>query len=807
MKDSLSSNSFPNPIATKSEKKDKEYGLSMVKGMWAKEQSQGLSFYSKRDKIIENRLWAEGTQSIDHIKGQIDGGDTSWLTFDLSIASPIPKLVEVFVGNIMNRTFDVVAKSLDKTAKHERDEELRRRKLGIKIRENAKVFQDAGIPIPKIGDDKFSSVREAESDLKLNYKVPVEEALEMTIKSVMEDSNAEYIKTKLARELAINKCAVTRAYTDGSGRSKIRYVDAADFIHSYVKYDDFRDMYYAGEVIEMSLVDAMVRFQDDDLNEKDWVKIGTSYGGKLGNPSLSNYYGDGGYTLEDVQDFKVRFIDFQFKSENTYRYKKKSSKKGSGFIFEEVDENWELPKNTNRKTEVKEKKFSDIYEGVWAIDTDYVLGYRKKPNMVRKNVGGVPSTDAELDFKAYAPNIYEGVNKSLVELMIPHAEAIILYQLKTQQYVSKAAPPGIGVDVTALQGVITGMGDPTVQGNDFTNLTTLYKHTGDVYYSSVREDGTPIQNTQPIVPLENGISRSVQSLIELGNTEMNRIYQVTGFNPTADGSAQTKDTAVGIEKIRANSFNIAVKPLADAHTDILERTFTHIGEIEKDRIISDKEYSEFIIGKLGEDRVDYQKLVGYVKYSDLSIFVKFRPTEEDLLELNQDLMKAVEVGQITIADSIKCKDVAKTSIKEAQRFLQEAIEIKLNNDRKTSEMQQKQNGDLQIQSAKAKESSEIAIINAQGDRDIRVLQEEYRLKMELANADGIEDRKTEVTKGEVKKELIEEMEGQETSSEKPKDTINPSSSPISKPRVEGAGSMVPAPKVGIKPNDDVRKSI
>lgn len=792
---------FPDPFAKKSKKEEKAYGLSFVKGMWTREQNLGLSFYSRRDRIQESRLWAEGTQSIEHIKGQIEDGDTSWLKFNLSVSQPIPKLVSIFEGNIMNRTFDIVAESLDKNAKHERDAELERRLRNIKLKENADIFEKAGIPVPVEKDDGFKTPKEAEADLKLNYKVPVEEAAEFTVKDVFEQSNGEYIKQKLARDFAVAKCGVTRAYRDAEGRSKVRYVDVADFIHSYVKYDDFSDMYYGAEVMEMSLTDARVRYQDADLKEDDWKKIASSYQGKLGNPEYEDYYGD--LDFNRIQDFKIQLIDFQFKSENTYRYKKKSSKKGSGFIFEEVDEEYELPKNTNRKTELKERVFSDIYEGIWVIGTDYLLKYMKKPNMVRKTVGGIPSTDAELDFKVYAPNLIEGVNKSLVELMIPHAENIILYQLKTQQYVSKAAPPGIGVDVTALQGVISGMGDPSTQGNSFTNLTTLYKHTGDVYYSSVREDGTPIQNTSPIIPLSNGISDSVNNLLNLSNDEMRKIYQVTGFNEIIDGSAQTKDTAIGAEKIRANSFNIAIKPLADAHTMVLEKTFTHVAEIEKDRIINDKEYAEYVIEKMGEKRVDYIKLVNDVKYSDISVYIRFRPTEEDLLSFNKFLNDAMVAGQINIANAMRASQMSKVSIKAAQQYLEEAIEIELGRQRETSQMQQEQNAAVQERAAQAKMNADLARIEAEGMRDLKLQREKYHFEMELAGLEGIQDRMTEVTKGEVKKELLEEIEGGETQKTDPERTVNPA-----KPTVNsGTRGMVQTPKMGIKPSDDVQRSI
>jgi hypothetical protein len=283
---------------------------------------------------------------------------------------------------------------------------------------------------------------------------------------------------------------------------------------------------------------------------------------------------------------------------------------------------------------------------------------------------------------------------------------------------------------------------------------------------------------------------------------MQQIYQATGFNPVVDGSSQDKDTAVGVEKIRANSFNVAIKPLALAHTRIIEDTFTHVAELEKDRVLADEDYAEYVIEKIGKERVDYQKLVGQVKYSDIAIFIRFRPTEEDLLSLSGDLMRAVEVGQITIANSIRCKEIAKVSIKAAQGYLEDAIEMKLAKDRETSQMQQQQNAQVQIQSSQAKMQSELAIIKAKLQADLQLQREKYKFEMELAGVEGVEDRMTEVTKGEVKKELLEEIEGGETQKTDPEKTVNPSGT-----RSKGVGNIVQSPRITPRPSDDVQKSI
>lgn len=812
---SSSSFDIPNPNATKAEKESIEYGVQYANYIYSLAMKDDYTFFSRRRRIRENRMWAQGTQSIDHLKDLDDfGGDTSWLSLDFTTPSPLPKFANLFVGAITNKSYDLVVEAIDNKSKGKRDEEYKRRLKKMKIKPLEPKLKELGVNIDL--SDAPDSEEDIELDMELNWKAPLEAGLEAGIRQVFAQAGKDELERKMAWDYFCAGAAVTKSYRDEEGIDQVRYTDIANFITSYATKDNYSDAYFMGEVYQMSISEAQVKFPNANITKDEWVQIAASFGGNYGNETFSvdDYY-NGSVSWEALRSFKVLVLDFQFKSTNTYRFKKKENKKGSGFKFDLVEETYD-PKYAKTKTEIEDRKIEDVYEGVWvcSIGSNWMLSYGKKDNIVHKNLPnseGIPSPRAEFDYTIYMPNMYDMTNKPLVELIRPHAEQIIVYNLKIMHFVMKAVPPGAAVDVTALSEVSQGLGDPQRVGNSSEQIYDRFLQTGVFNFASIREDGSPITNTQPIIPLANGVSPSIQYLLQLRDAELNEIYNVSGFNPAIDGSAPSKDALVGIEKMRANSFNLAMKPWADSVIQVVENTANLVAEKQKDRIRYDKTYAEYISEQIGKDKVDVIELVEDAKLSDIGVKVYFRPTEEELIELSGALEKAFQTNQITIADYMNTKEIAKTSLKGANIYLKKAVEKKRMADMETAQANSTQQAEVQAYAAQISEQAKQQTIQLEYDLKLRNMRAEKMLEAGLI-IPAEKQRKIEeiLVDKETDIEVIEAAQQTDT------DGFNPKSTQVTDKirkrnentqSQEGVPKVAQGPRVGMSPEDNAQRRV
>lgn len=743
--------SFQQITATKSEKAKPSWGKDRANEIFNDAVNSNYSFYSKRQQIKDNQLWAEGGQSIDEFKDELEtGGDVSWLNFNLDIANPLPKLGNLFVGSSTNRTSRVVVEATDNQSRSEKDEEYKRLLRKMKLKPLEGMLKELGIPVDL--EDAPEDKSDIEDEMELNYKVPVESALELCVRDVFKASGEDEIKRKIALDIFENNTGVTKVCYK-NGQRYFKHVKLGNFVTSYCDYDDFRDAYYMGEVVILSVADAISQYPDK-LSKEEWAKVAANFGGRFGNVQfgIDDYY-NGTISWEQINSLKIQVFDFQLKSTNKYRWKDKKTRKGTR-IIEGVDDSYDPTGKHN--VEMIERELVDIYEGVWIIDTAHMLKWRLKPNMIRKISDGEIMADTEFDYTVYKPNQRNGVNKSLTELIKPHAKNIMIYTLKIMHFVMKARPAGAFIDATSLSAIAAGMGDPQLATADPMEIYDAFDQTGVLVFSSVRQDGSEIHNTTPVMPYDGGVSSGIERLVFLRNAEMQEIYNISGFNPAVDGSQMPKDTLVGIEKLRANSFNITMKPYVDVMTKVLEETAKKVAEQEKDYIVFNKEYAKKVAAKIGKENVDYIKLINSARLCELGIHIEYEPEEEDMQVFNLELERSIQNGQITAADSINCREIAKTSIKQATIYLKKAIKKKASDDAKLAQQASQANQKAQMNSNLQAEQIKMESLKLDYQLKTQYMVLEKKLEAAMQKDKAIQERVTKVLEGQISEALIEE---------------------------------------------------
>ena len=521
---------------------------------------------------------------------------------------------------------------------------------------------------------------------------------------------------------------------------------------------------------------------------------------------MQNYY-DNSRTWESIRAERVLLLDFQYKSTNTYTWKDKTTRGGTR-IVEPVGEDFDVEGKKN--TKVKKKDLIDIYEGVYLVDTPHMLKWELKPNMTRKLKEGEYSGDTDFDLTVYKPNSRDEINLSIADLIKPIAKKIIIYNLKIMQFVMKARPAGAFIDASALSELSLGLGDPTKTTADVLEVYSAFDETGLLVYSSLREDNSLIQGS-PVTPYDGGISQGVMHFLELRQAALQEMYDVTGFHPT-DG-AMPKDAGLGIEKMRANSFNITMKPYADALTYIISETASKVGEQIKDYIVSDAAYAKRMAAKIGNDKVDNIRLVGSSTLAELGIHIEYEPEDEDKMEFNNSLNDALAAGQITIADKFKAQEVLKTSLKGATYFLDKAIRYNQKLASEEAARREESNGEIQAAAGERVEAAKQQTMQIKYDLELRN-------KLRELQAQAISDDKKyeqemigKVLDAELNEHLIEIAAFPDQTVDTVKEKMNGTGSGVSKTngkpqasKSAGGGSGAPRaagmPKTNVIPQDN-----
>ena len=362
----------------------------------------------------------------------------------------------------------------------------------------------------------------------------------------------------------------------------------------------------------------------------------------------------------------------------------------------------------------------------------------------------------------------------------------------------KARPPGAAIDVTGLASMAQGLGDPNMATTDPYEIYAAYDQTGIFAYSSMRPDGSYISNSNPIQQLDGGVSQSVGTLLTLRSAALQEIYNVTGFNPTSDGSNQSKDALVGVEKIRANAFNINMMPYTDSINYIMDATASKVAESIKDRVEADSEYAESLAIKIGKENVDAIELSKGASMAQLAVYMRYLPTAEEMIDFKEDLLKSEQAKIIDPADAMNAKEIAKTSIKGAISYLKKAIKHKADKDAEIARANSEQQSQIQMQSAQAAEKAKAANIQMEWSMKTKYMVLEKQLEGALTKDEYVEKRISAILDAELKEALIEEANLPDPADNKVSDKLGGGGLSSNTEAIRGSVSKHPRPAAGGK---------
>ena len=717
---------YPSDFLDPKKKETTKIGLQYAKYIYGAYVNQTTQ--DNINEIIDNRKYSEGTYDISKFQNMLNSDeDMTALNLDWTPVSVIQKFVNVLVGMFTNQGYDIVIEGVDSMSQTKKDEYKKDILKKMFVRDNLQQeivqLSKGSLSALNESEELPEDKQELEDYMELTYKQDLEIAHEKAVKYILEMNDYDNIEKKVIRDLIENKLGAVRVYYDGNNSIRIRYVDIANFVYTKTEDSQFKDCTYFGEVIFLTIQD--IRRMNPDLTEEQLFDIAKQSNGKWGNRSweYGNHYTYDDGTEYEWDDFRVQCLDFYVKTIDYTKFEKKNTQYGNFFINEKPL-SYKPPKKSKSDRSIFNRSKETSYEGVFVTGTDMMVTWGKTKNMVSPVKDGEYTPYLLPQFIVMSPSRRSGKSRSLVSQMKPHSDKMMLANLAIQNLLANSAPSGLSVDISALNDLSIG------NNKDLTPLEMikLYRQTGVILYDGMSEDGTP-RNMKPIEPLDGGVSSGIVNYIQIYQTELENIRNLTGLAPV-DASSPQKNALIGVQKLAIQQSNNSTRELQQAFVDIFRRTGLKITRMIQDmakhggnvKIFQDVigEYSTEMLG-LHDDKT----------LAQLGLFVEALPTEEERHELGISIQKAVESGQISVADEISLKNIK--NLKEAEAKLRRAI----------------------IDNEKAKAEQEQASYQAKAQADAMASQQSAQSKAMLEQMKVESEMKLEQMKAELKSQADE----------------------------------------------------
>ena len=712
----IKSATFPNQFVSDSDKAKKEFGLQVGQAIqyeWFRRDGLSCRFYSQFQEFHRLRLYARGEQSVAKYKNELAiDGDLSYLNLDWTPIPIIPKFVDIVVNGMSDRLFDVKCFAQDSLSAEKRNEFQN-------VIEKDMVAKDLFLQIQKdFGVDPFTvnpgnlpeSDQEMELYMQLNYKPSIEIANEVAINTMLEESHYNDTRKRVDYDITTLGLGITKhIFQEGDG-VRVEYVDPANVVYSYTEDPYFKDCFYWGELKTIPITEILKI--NPDLTPEDLEEI-SQY-----SQSWYDYYNVAAmYENSMFARDTCTLLYFNYKTTNSFVYKKKEMKDGS-FKTVEKDDQFNPPDEMMEegKFERVEKRIDVWYDGVMVMGTNIIIKWDMMKNMVRPNSA---NQFAMANYVACAPRMYKGVVESLVRRMIPFADLIQMTHLKIQQVVARVVPDGVFIDADGLNEVDLGTGN----AYNPEDALRLYFQTGSVIGRSYTQDGEYNNAKVPITQLtSNSGASKMQMLIGNYNHYLNMIRGVTGLNEARDGSTPDPNSLVGVQKLAALNSNTATRHILQASLFITKT----IAEALSLRIADVLQYADFrdeFAMQVGKYNLRILEEIQNLYIYDFGIFIEMSPDEEQKAQLEANIQMALSQKDISLEDAIDIREMR--NLKLANQLL------KVKRKQKAAQQQQMEAQKQQMQAQVNQQSQQMAAKAA-----MQQSQMDMQAKMQLQQAEA-----------------------------------------------------------------------
>lgn len=757
---------FPDPSAPSGEKNSKAYGKKYAKAIleqWGGTESTNSLYQKRMQEFEKNRDYAQGTQST-HIYKQIlnslepTSGDGTLLNLDWTPVPIIPKFVKIVVNKILSRKPYPNVEAIDPVSRGKKEYKKARNKAAIENKPFLKEVRAAGVPIQDDIDNLPDTIEEAEIFMDMNIKLAAEIATQIATNLTLEWNDfTDTTFRRAVEDLVVCGIAVVKRDNDPNYGIVERYVDPSHFIHSYTEDFSMRDLVYAAEVRQMSIMD--LKRIAKDITEEEWFKVAgqvkDKYGNQSGRMSQHQYDQSTGRSSFGYDEFRVSVLDFEFIGLDQQVYEQKESKYGNvGFYFK--GEEYKVPTQSVFDRQPYYMDIMCLYGGIYVEGCDTLVNYGKKNNQPR-NIHDLSRTT--LSYSAVAANIRKMMPKSIVSSITGFADQLQLSHLKIQQAVAKAKPDGIMIDIEGLENIQLGTGGELSP----LDLQDIYEQTGVMYYRSKNPEGG-FQNP-PIREINNSI-RNINELITLYNHYLRMIRDTTGINEVMDGSTPKGDALVGVREQQMSAGNNAIYDITHSslilYKKVCEDVIKCLQILPRESVV----YETYKMA-IGEDALEAIKEFEKIPMYNFGVQVVIEMSDQDKMYLESNIQQSLAQRELDLEDAIAIRKLKDIDQAERLLIIRRQKRIKRMQQSASENIQAQSEASIQAANASAQAQAQLEQVKAQlamqqaelqASLDMKVNQLKYQYELEIARIKGGNSAAISQASQSIKKEMSEMLE-------------------------------------------------
>ena len=754
--------SFPDQVVPQEEKMTLDYGLQVgraIEGEWWAAGVGGARYTNNYNVFHRRRLYARAEQSIQKYKDEMAiDGDLSYLNLDWTPVAIIPKFVDIVVNGMSEKIYDIKAYAQDPASQRKRTayaEKLHKNIVTRDFIEEVKAQMGVDISEVKNMSNPPENEEELEIHLQLDYKQSVEIAEEEVINNTLDRNKYELTKRRLYRDLVELGIGVVKTSWNKSEGVVVDYVDPVNVVYSYTDDPNFEDIYYVGEVKNISLPELKKQFPNITNEELETIQ-------KMpGNTNYRRSYRGN----RDSDTIQVLYFEYKTYSDQVFKIKKTAN--GLEKALEKPDTFAPPP---NDGFERVSRSIEVLYHGAKILGHPIMLDWKVAENMTRPNSN---LCKVNMNYTLCAPSMYKGRITSLVERMITFGDMIQLTSLKLQQVLARMVPDCVYLDVDGLAEVDLGNGT----SYNPREALNMYFQTGSIVGRSMTQDGDMNPGRVPIQELQTSAHQAkIQSLIQTYQYYLQMIRDVTGLNEARDGSNPDKDALLGLQKLAVAQSNVATRHILDAGLYVTLKTCENVAL----RVADSLEFeltNESLVNSISLYNVATLEEIKDLHLYDFGIFLDLEPDEEDKQILEQNIEIALKGNQINLEDAIDIRNIhnlrlanqllklkrrqkAKQDQEAQQRMIQSQAQANAESAEKAAmyEVQKREAiAQTELQLEKGKSDFKIQQMGAELQNQLTLAQQKFEFDKQLAQINlqkdvnreqMIEDRKDQRSKME-----------------------------------------------------------
>jgi len=632
---------FPSQVVPDAEKSSLEYGRQVAQAIeseWWRQGGNGTRFATSFNRFHTLRLYARGEQPVQKYKDELAiNGDMSYLNLYWKPVPVISKFVDIVVNGLSNKSFEIKAFAQDPVSLKKRTDyadAIMHDMLATPYLQNLQA--NLGVNNYQSPNPQNLPENQEELDLhmQLSYKQSIEIAEEEVIDNTLARNRFENIKRRFNYDLVTLGIGAVRTDWNLANGVTVDYVDPAKLIYSYTEDPNFEDIYYVGEIKQLTIGEIAKKFPQ--LTEEELDKIQKTKGIR------NQLYG---YQTYDENTIQVLF--FEYKTYNTQVFKIKQTDTGLEKALEKPDT---FNPEPNDNFERVGRKIEVLYEGVKIIGNNEMVEWKLSENMTRPMAD---TTKVEMSYAICAPRMYKGRINSIVSRITGFADMIQLTHLKLQQVMSRMVPDGVYLDMDGLAEVDLGNGT----NYNPAEALNMYFQTGSIVGRSLTQEGDMNPGKVPIQELQTGSGQGkIQSLISTYQYYLQLIRDVTGLNEARDGSVPDKNSLVGLQKMAANASNTATKHILQSSLWLTLRTCENIALKIADSLSYPLTLNS-LRSSISTYNVGTLKEIENLNLHDFGIYLQLEPEEEEKAQLEQNIQMALQQGGIDLEDAIDIRQI------------------------------------------------------------------------------------------------------------------------------------------------------